>query len=115
MPDIDVLDSSMFYEDSGSGIPLVFLHGNPSSSFMWRHVLRLMGSPGRCLAPDLIGMGKSGKPDSADRFGDHASYLEAWFDAVGLASQSTADPSAPINPLPSAAPKDGEMFRSGRC
>ncbi len=81
---IDVLDSTMHYEDVGAGTPFVFLHGNPTSSYLWRHVLPLIGPPARCLAPDLIGMGRSGKPDVAYRFDDHARYLDAWFDALGL-------------------------------
>ncbi|MFG6193089.1 haloalkane dehalogenase [Nonomuraea sp. JJY05] len=83
MPTIDVLDSTMYFEDSGgSGLPFVFLHGNPASSYLWRKVLP--GLDGRLLAPDLIGMGRSGKPDIPYRFGDHARYLDAWFDALGL-------------------------------
>ncbi|QYC38640.1 Haloalkane dehalogenase [Nonomuraea coxensis DSM 45129] len=82
---IDVLDSSLFYEDSGDGVPFVFLHGNPSSSRQWRDVLPGVAAPGRrLLAPDLVGMGRSGKPDLPYRFGDHARYLDAWFDALGL-------------------------------
>ncbi|GAA1255248.1 haloalkane dehalogenase [Sphaerisporangium rubeum] len=83
MPEIRVLDSTLHYEDSGTGTPIVFLHGNPASSHLWRKVLPLMG-PGRLLAPDLIGMGRSGKPDIPYRFADHARYLDAWFDALGL-------------------------------
>jgi haloalkane dehalogenase len=81
---IAVLDSTMFFTEIGSGTPFVFLHGNPSSSYLWRHVLSRIGALGRCLAPDLIGMGRSGKPDSAYRYDDHARYLDAWFDALGL-------------------------------
>jgi haloalkane dehalogenase len=81
---VNVLDSTMFYEDVGSGTPIVFLHGNPSSSYLWRNVLPRIGSPGRSLAPDLIGMGRSGKPDLQYRYDDHARYLDAWFDALGL-------------------------------
>jgi haloalkane dehalogenase len=84
MPTIDVLDSTMYYEETGSGTPLVFLHGNPTSSHLWRRVLPRIGRPGRCLAPDLIGMGRSGRPDTPYRFADHARYLDAWFDELGL-------------------------------
>ncbi|MFD9129540.1 haloalkane dehalogenase [Kitasatospora sp. NPDC059571] len=84
MPAIDVLDSTVHYEESGSGTPFVFLHGNPVSSHVWRKVLPRMGGPARLLAPDLIGMGRSGKPDIAYSFADHARYLDAWFDALGL-------------------------------
>lgn len=82
---VDVLDSVMSYEDSGTGAPFVFLHGNPASSHLWRKVLPGAAAPGRrLLAPDLIGMGRSGKPGIPYRFGDHARYLDAWFDALGL-------------------------------
>ena len=83
MPDINALGSTMHYQESGSGTAFVFLHGNPGSSYTWRAVLPGVG-PGRLLAPDLIGMGSSGKPDIAYSFDDHARYLDAWFDAVGL-------------------------------
>ena len=84
MPDLSILDSTMHYEESGSGGPLVFLHGNPTSSYLWSNVLPNIGVSGRLLAPDLIGMGASGKPDIAYSFVDHARYLDAWFDALEL-------------------------------
>ncbi|GIH25720.1 haloalkane dehalogenase [Acrocarpospora phusangensis] len=84
MPVIDVLDSTMYYEEAGDGTPYVFLHGNPSSSRLWRNVLPAFDGAGRVLAPDLIGMGRSGKPDIPYRFADHARYLDAWFDRLGL-------------------------------
>lgn len=83
MPEIRVLDSTIHYEESGSGPALVFLHGNPASSRIWRNVLPGVGH-GRLLAPDLIGMGRSGKPDIDYSFADHARYLDAWFDALDL-------------------------------
>ncbi len=78
-----VLDSHMSYADTGDGAAIVFLHGNPSSSHMWREILPHM-THGRLLTPDLIGMGASGKPNIGYDFADHARYLDAWFDAVGL-------------------------------
>ncbi|ETK30913.1 haloalkane dehalogenase [Microbispora sp. ATCC PTA-5024] len=84
MPVIDVLDSTMYYEETGSGVPFVFLHGNPGSSHLWRKVLPRVGGRARLLAPDLIGMGRSGKPDVPYRFADHARYLDAWFERLGL-------------------------------
>ncbi|WP_442810249.1 haloalkane dehalogenase [Streptomyces sp. W16] len=78
-----VLDSTMTHQESGTGVPIVFLHGNPTSSHLWRNVLPGVTS-GRLLAPDLIGMGASGKPDIDYSFADHARYLDAWFDALGL-------------------------------
>jgi haloalkane dehalogenase len=83
MPEIRVLDSTIHYQDAGSGTALVFLHGNPASSHLWRNVLPRVGG-GRLLAPDLIGMGRSGKPDIAYAFADHARYLDAFIDALGL-------------------------------
>lgn len=89
MPTVSVLDSQMHYEDTGESPAVdarpawVFLHGNPASSHLWRKVLSHM-RPGRCLAPDLIGMGQSGKPDIAYSYDDHARYLAAWFDAMDL-------------------------------
>ncbi|GAA1745145.1 haloalkane dehalogenase [Luedemannella helvata] len=85
MPSVDVLDSTIHYaEVNGDGTPIVFLHGNPSSSYSWRAVLPALAGHGPLLAPDLIGMGRSGKPDIDYSFDDHARYLDAWFDALGL-------------------------------
>jgi haloalkane dehalogenase len=83
MPTIDVLDSTMHFEESGEGTTFVFLHGNPGSSHQWRNVIQGVGE-GHLLAPDLIGMGRSGKPANDYRFADHTRYLDAWFDAVGV-------------------------------
>lgn len=84
MPSLPILESTMFHRDTGAGQPFVFLHGNPTSSHVWRNVVANLGLPVRSLAPDLIGMGESGKPDIAYRFADHARYLDAWFDALAL-------------------------------
>jgi haloalkane dehalogenase len=85
MPNADVFHSTIFYREVGAGpVPMVFLHGNPTSSYLWRHILPAVGAAGHCLAPDLIGMGDSGKPDIAYTFDDHARYLDAWFDALDL-------------------------------
>src|ERR1700756_1958512 len=81
---IAVLDTEISYHDEGSGDPIVFLHGNPTSSYLWRNVMPRFAGEGRLLAPDLIGMGKSGRPDIAYRFDEHARYLDAWFDALEL-------------------------------
>lgn len=87
---IQVLDSEMSYVDTGSGPPIVFLHGNPTSSYLWRNVIPHLSAYGRCLAPDLIGMGRSGKsPSQAYRFVDHARYLDAWFEALALTEAVT--------------------------
>jgi haloalkane dehalogenase len=83
MPETSVLDSTIHHTETGAGTTFVFLHGNPGSSHMWRHVLPRVGA-GRLLAPDLIGMGRSGKPDIPYLFADHSRYLDAWFDALDL-------------------------------
>lgn len=83
---VKVNDSFMAYTEAGTGdVPVVFLHGNPASSYMWRKVIPHVSDQARCLAPDLIGMGASGKPAIGYRFVDHTRYLDAWFDALDLA------------------------------
>jgi haloalkane dehalogenase len=80
-----VLDSHMTYVQVGVGDPIVFLHGNPTSSYLWRNVIPHLAGRGRCLAPDLIGMGRSGKaPSGHYRLADHVRYLDAWFEALDL-------------------------------
>lgn len=82
---VAVLDSEMAYVDTGAGAPIVFLHGNPTSSYLWRNVIPHCEGVGRCLAPDLIGMGASGRlSGSSYRFADHVRYLDAWFDALEI-------------------------------
>jgi haloalkane dehalogenase len=80
-----ILDTEISYVDEGDGDPIVFLHGNPTSSYLWRNIIPYAKECGRCLAPDLVGMGQSGRsPARAYRFLDHARYLDAWFDALHL-------------------------------
>jgi haloalkane dehalogenase len=80
---IAIEDSEKSYVDTGGDGPLaVFLHGNPTSSYLWRNVIKEVTPVARCLAPDLIGMGDSGESSSGYRFVDHRRYLDAWFDAV---------------------------------
>src|SRR5216683_3531677 len=85
-----VLGYQMAYVEVGEGDPIVFLHGNPTSSYLWRNIIPHVTQYGRCLAPDLVGMGQSGKsPSRSYRFADHARYLDAWFDALGLRENIT--------------------------
>ena len=84
---VAVRDSEMAYVDTGvaDGRPIVFLHGNPTSSYLWRNVIPHLTGHGRCLAPDLIGMGDSGNSGDGDyTFATHAAYLDAWFNAMDL-------------------------------
>jgi len=81
---IDIYGSNIHYIDEGSGDPILFLHGNPTSSYLWRNIIPHLTSCGRCIAPDLIGMGKSGKPDIDYRFVDHSKYVESFIDKMKL-------------------------------
>lgn len=84
---------TMAYVDVGSGDPIVFLHGNPTSSYLWRNVIPHLEGMGRCLAPDLIGMGDSEKLDGSGptsyRFGEHRGYLHALLAELGVTSNVT--------------------------
>ena len=84
---ISVARTEIAYVDAGTSDarPIVFLHGNPTSSYLWRNIISRLQSVGRCLAPDLIGMGESGaSPTGQYRFVDHAAVLDAWFEAMNL-------------------------------
>ena len=82
---LPVLDSEMAYVDEGSGPAIVFLHGNPTSSYLWRNVIPQVLPLGRCLAPDLIGMGDSGTmPSGTYRYPEQIAYLDAWFESLEL-------------------------------
>jgi len=83
---VPVLGSVMAYREAGTpGDPVVlFLHGNPTSSFIWRNIIPFVADGAHCISPDLIGYGASGKPDIDYGFADQARYLEAFIDALGL-------------------------------
>jgi haloalkane dehalogenase len=91
---VDVLGSRMAYHERGQGNPVLFLHGNPTSSYLWRDVIPEMEGRGRLIAPDLIGMGDSAKLPNPDgdtyRFATHRKYLAAFIDAVIGPSDSIA-------------------------
>jgi haloalkane dehalogenase len=81
---IDVLGSNMHYVESGEGDPIVFLHGQPTWSYLWRNVMPELEGRGRLIAPDLIGYGMSDKPDIAYEMTDHIRYLDAFIEQLGL-------------------------------
>ena len=82
---LPVLGTTLAYVDVSAGDPIVFLHGNPTPSYLWRNIIPHLLPFGRCLAPDLVGMGNSGAaPGGHYRFIDHQRYLDAWFDSLGL-------------------------------
>lgn len=76
----------MAYHEQGDGDPIVFLHGNPTSSYLWRNVIPHVQSLGRCIAPDLIGMGNSDKLDDSGpdryRYVEHRRFLDGFLDAI---------------------------------
>ena len=80
---VKVLGTEMAYVDIGSGDPIVFLHGNPTSSYLWRNIIPYLAPHARCVAPDLIGMGASGPSSTgAYRFEDHSRHLDAFFEGL---------------------------------
>ncbi|MBW1860038.1 MAG: haloalkane dehalogenase [Deltaproteobacteria bacterium] len=83
---VEVHGSKIHYIDEGTGDPILFLHGNPTSSYLWRNIIPWLVPHGRCIAPDLIGMGKSDKPDIEYRFFDHAEYLEGFIEKLDLSN-----------------------------
>jgi haloalkane dehalogenase len=81
---VEVHGARMTYVDEGRGDPIVFLHGNPASSYLWRNIIPYLTGLGRCIAPDLIGMGRSDKPELAYRFVDHARHVDSFLRALDL-------------------------------
>jgi haloalkane dehalogenase len=88
LPQVNVLGSSMAYREAGNlEAPVVLLlHGNPTSSYVWRNVLPHVAAVAHCIAPDLIGFGQSGKPDIEYRVADHVRYLDAFLEHAGISS-----------------------------
>ena len=88
-----VLDRSMAYVEAGEGDPIVLLHGNPTSSFLWRKVIPHLSGLGRCIAPDLIGMGDSDKLEPSGpgtyTFVKHREYLDALLESLGVSRNVT--------------------------
>lgn len=90
---ITIAGRSMAYSEMGEGDPIVFLHGNPTSSYLWRNVMPHLADQGRCIAPDLIGMGDSDKlePSGPERytFREHRRFLESFLEAMGIKKNVT--------------------------
>ena len=90
---IEVHGKSMAYVEMGSGDPILFLHGNPTSSYLWRNIMPHLEGLGRCIAPDLIGMGDSEKLDNPGlesyQFVEHRHYLDGLLEALGVSRQVT--------------------------
>ncbi|MEO1190968.1 MAG: haloalkane dehalogenase [Pseudomonadota bacterium] len=79
-----VKGASMHYVEAGSGDPILLLHGNPTSSYLWRNVIPFLEDQGRVIAPDLIGFGQSEKVEGAYDFQMHYDYLEGFIESLGL-------------------------------
>ncbi len=83
---LEVFGSKMHYIDEGKGDPILFLHGNPTSNYLWRNIIPYLTPHARVIAPDLIGMGKSDKPDLPYRTADQSKYLEEFIRKLGLSN-----------------------------
>ena len=90
---VPVIDTEVAFVEAGEGSPVVFLHGNPTSSHLWRHVIPPCTSEARCIAPDLIGMGDSDKLENSgpDRytFAEHREYLDTFFEQLDVTENVT--------------------------
>ena len=90
---VEIFGKKMSYVEIGEGDPIVFLHGNPTSSYLWRNIIPFVSQMGRCIAPDLIGQGDSEKLDSSDassyRYIEHRKYLFELLDQIGVTSDAT--------------------------
>lgn len=82
---VTVNGSQMHYLTAGSGDPIVFLHGQPTSSYLWRNVTPFLEDQGQVIAPDLIGFGQSDEPDLEYTFQDHYAYIDGFMNALDLA------------------------------
>lgn len=81
---VEVNGQQIHYVEKGEGKPILFIHGNPTSSYLWRNIIPHAAKHGRAIALDLIGMGKSDKPDLAYRFVDHVPFVDGFIEALGL-------------------------------
>ena len=90
---VTISGRAMAYSEMGEGDPIIFLHGNPTSSYLWRNVMPHLADQGRCIAPDLIGMGDSDKlePSGPERytFREHRRFLDAFLEAVEVTNNVT--------------------------
>ena len=81
---INVHGAKMHYMEVGEGNPILFLHGIPTSSYLWRNIMPYLASLGRCIAVDLVGFGQSERPDIAYTISDHIKYVEGFIEALNL-------------------------------
>src|SRR3990167_3929533 len=81
---VEVYGSNIHYLEAGKGDPILFLHGIPTSCYLWRNIIPHLTSLGRCIAPDLIGCGKSSKPDIQYSILDHIKYIDQFIEKLNL-------------------------------
>jgi haloalkane dehalogenase len=81
---VEVHGAKMHYVETGTGEPILLIHGNPTNVYIWRNIIPYVATHGRVIAVDLIGFGKSDKPDIEYRFFDHAVYIEGFIEKMGL-------------------------------
>lgn len=81
---VEVNGSKLHYIEEGEGDPILFLHGMPTSCYLWRNIIPALAEQDRCIAPDLIGMGQSDKPKIQYNLNDHIRYIEGFIQALGL-------------------------------
>ena len=90
---IQVAGLEMAYVEQGTGDPVLFLHGNPTSAYLWRNIIPHLADRARCVAPDLVGMGDSDPlPDTGPgtyRFQDHRNFVDAFIEAMGIGERLT--------------------------
>jgi haloalkane dehalogenase len=81
---VEIEGHRMHYVEQGTGDPILFLHGNPESSYIWRNIIPIAAKRGRAIAPDLIGFGKSSKPNISHSYFDHMLYVDSFIKALNL-------------------------------
>ncbi len=141
---VEIDGAKIAYVDEGEGRPVVFLHGNPTSSYLWRNIIPYVTDNYRAIAPDLIGMGDSDKPDIGYTLEDHIRYIEGFIEALGLEDivfvihdwgsvigmryarlnednvraiafmEAIVPPAMPVSSYEAMGPEAGEMFRNLR-
>lgn len=81
---VDVYGSKMHYVEAGAGDPILLLHGIPTSNYLWRNIIPHLAPLGHCIAPDLIGLGQSDKPNIDYTLFDHIRYIDKFIETLGL-------------------------------
>ena len=97
---VEVDGANIHYVEQGEGSPILFLHGNPTSSYLWRNIIPYVSDQGRAIAIDLVGFGQSDKVDDAYTFQDHYSYVEGFIEEMGLRRRNLGGARLGLGPGP---------------